>query len=329
MDDGSRILWIVILAFFCFAAYFAVAETSFASVSKIRIKTAMERGNKRASKTLKVLDEFDCAVTTILIGTNITHLGIASLVTVIVIRNWGTAYVPASTLITTVLVFFLSEMLPKSIAKRFCEPLALFTAASLLFFMKIFYPISSVLTAIGQAAARRIGQSEEVSVTEEELYDIIEDMTNDGVLDEDQGELMNSALDFGDLTLDNILTSREEIQAIEVHMSPAEIIAFLLKHHYNRYPVYDGSIDHIIGTLQMRKYLKAYRKSKNPDLRSLIDPPFFVRSQDWVDDLIENMSKKKNSLAIVLDEQNHTRGMVTIADALQELIQNEKGGDAV
>lgn len=210
MDDGSHLLWVVIVLFFLLAAYFAIAETSFASVSKIRIKAISERGNKRGTKAFQVLEEFDRAVTSILIGTNIAHLGIASLVTVIVIRNWGASLVTASTLITTILVFFLSEMLSKSIAKRYCEPLALATAGSLLIFMKVVKPIALILTKIGQTAAKIIGQEEDVSVTEEELHEIIEDMANEGVLNEEQSELIASALDFGDITVNNILTEREK-----------------------------------------------------------------------------------------------------------------------
>ncbi len=320
MDDGSSLLWTVVIIFFLFAAYFAVAETSFASVSKIRIKAAAERGDKRAVKALAVLEEFDRAVTTILVGTNITHLGIASIVTVLVIRSWGQAYVTASTLITTIAVFFFSEMLPKSIAKRYAEPLALVTASSLLFFMRILKPVAYVLTAIGQAASRLVGASEEVSVTEEELHDIIDGMTDGGMLDETKSELINSALDIADITVDSILTARVDMKALSVDTPSSEVVAFLLEHHHSRYPVYEGSIDHVIGNVQMRKYLNAYRKNKDAQLRYLIDPPFFVHYSVSVSDLIREMNKQKVSLAIVLDDWGGTYGMTTIADALEEFV---------
>ncbi len=320
MDEGSSFLWTVVFIFLLFAAYFAVAETAFASVSRIRIKTAAERGDKRGVDALKVLDEFDRAVTTVLVGTNITHLGIASIVTVLVIRSWGQAYVTVSTLITTIAVFFFSEMLPKSIAKRFAEPLALTTAGSLLFFMQVLKPVAFILTAIGQAASRLVGQTEEVSVTEEELHDIIDDMTEVGALDETKSELINSALDISDVTVDSILTARVDMQGLPVDMPSSEAVAFLLEHHHSRYPVYEGSIDHVIGTVQMRKYLNAYRKNKDIHLRDLIDPPFFVHYSVSVSDLIQEMNKQKVSLAIVLDDWGGTYGMTTIADALEELV---------
>ena len=160
MEDGSRLSWIIILVLFLFAAYFAVAETAFASVSKVKIKAAVERGDRKAEKAMGILENFDRTVTTVLIGTNIVHLVIASMVTVLVQRKWGMAAVTAGTLVTTIAVFFIGEMLPKSIAKRYSERLALATAGSLGFFIRIFSPISFVLTKIGQGLASLSGKEE-------------------------------------------------------------------------------------------------------------------------------------------------------------------------
>lgn len=320
MDDGSRLSGLIIVVLFFFAAYFAVAETAFASVSKIKIKAGVERGDARAEKALHILDNFDKAVTTILIGTNIVHLTIASMVTVIVTRRWGISAVTVGTIVTTIAVFFLGEMLPKSIAKRYSERLALATAGSLCFFMRIFTPISYVLTKIGQAAAKLSGPGEEVSVTEDELYDIIEDMTDGGALNEDQGELISSALEFGDITVDSILTARVDLEAIDVTEDPEKIVEYLKNHRHSRYPVYEETTDHIIGTVQLRKYLRAYRKDKHPDLRSLLDEPFFIHYSMKVADLIEDIREKKLSMAIVLDDFGGTRGIVTVEDVLEELV---------
>ncbi len=329
MDDGDGLLWLVILIFFCLAFYFAIAETAFASVSRVRIKAGAENGDKRAKKALMVLDDFDYAVTTILIGTNITHLGIASIVTVLVIRLWGPTLVSFSTIITTILVFFLSEMLPKSIAKRYCDALSLRTAGTLLVFMKLFHPLSALLAKIGQTAARLIGQEPEVTVTEEELHDIIEDMADDGMLGEEQSELMGSALAFPDITVDGILTPRDATEMIEVDTAPQEIIAFLLAHQHSRYPVYEKSRDRMIGTLRMQRYLKAYRQNQSPDLRQLIDPPLFAHKGERVSDLLRDMKEQKVSMAVVLDDAGQFYGVTTTEDALEALVGDLSGGEAV
>jgi len=320
MDDGSRLSWIMILVLFFFAAYFAVAETAFASVNKIKIKAAVDRGDLRAEKAMRILDDFDRAVTTVLIGTNIVHLVIASMVTVLVTRKWGMSAVAVGTLVTTIVVFFVGEMLPKSIAKRYSERLALATAGSLCFFMHLFSPISLILTKIGQAAAKLTHSEGEVSVTEDELYDIIEDMTDGGALNEDQGELISSALEFGDITVNSILTARVDMDAIDVTESPEKIVAYLKEHRHSRYPVYEGTTDHIIGTLQMRNYLRAYHKNPQPNLKGLLDEPFFIHYSMRVADMIEDIREKKLSMAIVLDDFGGTMGIVTMEDVLEELV---------
>ena len=320
MDDGNQLSWIIIAVFLLGAFYFAIAETAFASVSKIRLRALMEIGDSRAKNALYVLENFDQAVTTILIGTNVTHLGIASLVTVIVVNTWGMTYVSIATIITTIAVFFFSEMLPKSIAKRYCDRLSLTTASSLIFFMKILKPLAFILTKIGQTAAALIGKSDEVSVTEEELHVIIEDLTDDGVLSEDQSDLMSSALEFDEIKVDSILTARVDMDALEINTPPEQVVEFLLSHRHSRYPVYEGTIDHVVGTLQMRKYLKEYRKNKTVSLRSLIDAPFFVHYTVSVADLLRELNSQKVSVAIVLDDWGGTYGLTTAEDALEELV---------
>lgn len=173
MDAGPKQdLWNilpVIIVLLLGAAYFAVMETAFASASRIRLKAAADHGNRRAEQALYVLDHFDQAITTLLIGTNILHLTIATLVTVAVQRQWGMWAVTAGTLVTTVVVFFAGEMLPKSIAKKYAERLAMRTARSLRFFMVLFQPLSALLTAFGNAVARRVQSEPAVTVTEDEL----------------------------------------------------------------------------------------------------------------------------------------------------------------
>ena len=170
MDTGSRLSIIAIIILLGFAMYFAIAETAFATVSRIRLKTRLDKGDHRAKRALLVLDNFDKAITTVLIGTNIVHITVAAIVTVLVTRKWGISAVTAGTLVTTAVVFFVGEMLPKSIAKKYSERFCLQTASSLSFFMLIFTPLSAALTAIGHAVSNLTKGDPEVSVTEDELY---------------------------------------------------------------------------------------------------------------------------------------------------------------
>ena len=321
MDDGSRLPWILaVLLLFC-AAFFAVAETAYASCPKSRVKAAAERGDARAKTALLILDDFDKAISTLLICTNIVHIATASIVTVAVTKMWGLSAVSISTIVTTIVVFFAGEMLPKSIAKKYSEPLALATGPVLRFLMKVFTPLSALLTWIGQSAAKLTPDETPVSFTEDELYDIIEDMTEEGSLDEQQGELISSALQFGEVTVESVLTPRVDLVAVDISSSLESILAVIKTTNHSRLPVYEGSIDNIIGVLQIRKFIKAYlRLGNNLDLRPLLDEVFFIHQSTNIDELLPVMSKRKLNMAVVTDNYGGTLGIVTVEDILEELV---------
>ena len=324
MDGDSRsswLPWIVAVFLLLCAAYFAVAETAFASASRNKIKNAADKGDVRAEKALYVLDHFDRAISTLLIGTNIVHIAAASLITVAVTRLWGLNAVSVSTIVTTIVVFFAGEMLPKSIAKKYPERLSKATAGTLRFFMVLFWPISSLLTLIGRGAAALTPGEAEISVTEDELYDIIEDMTEEGSLDEEQGELISSALQFGEVTVESILTPRVDLEAIDIEDSLEEVLSQIKSQNHSRLPVYEGSVDNIIGILQIRRFIKAYLHSgKDLDLRSLLDQPFFIHQSTNIDELLPVMSKQRQNMAVVTDNYGGTLGIVTVEDILEELV---------
>ena len=324
MDGDSSSIYlsaIILLLLLFFAAYFAACETAFASVSRVRLKVEADRGDRRARRALFVTEHFDKAITTILIGTNIVHLAAAAYVTVLVTRRWGVNAVTLSTVVTTVVVFFVGEMLPKSIAKKYSERFSLGTAGSLCFFMRIFTPVSFLLTAIGSAAARLTRGDSEVSVTEDELYDIIETMTDEGELDAEQGELVTSALSFGDVTVESILTARVDVTALDVDWPSEKVMGILRDLHHSRIPVYEGTIDNIIGVLQIRKYMKAWLADReNISLRELLDEPYFIHQSMKIAELLPVMSGKKLNMAVVTDNYGGTLGIVTVEDILEELV---------
>lgn len=320
-DSNSILSAIIILALLFFAAYFGVCETAFAAVNRIKLKTAADRGDRAAKRAVYVCEHFDRAITSILIGNNIVQLSAASYITVLVTRRWGVDAVTLSTFLTTLLVFFVGEMLPKSIGKKYSERFSMGTAGSLCFFMRIFSPISFLLTAIGNAVAALTKGDSEVTVTEDELYDIIETMTDEGELDDAQGELVNNALSFGDVTVESILTARVDVVAAAVDMPTAQLLELVKNLRHSRIPVYEGSIDNIIGVLQIRKFIRAcLDHDNNVDLRSLLDEPYFIHQSTNIDELLPIMSSKKLNMAIVSDNYGGTLGIVTVEDILEELV---------
>ena len=320
MDDGSRSGFLAALILLFFAMICAVTETSMASVSRVKVKTASDRGDRKAARVLYILERFDKAITTNLICTNIIHLSIASIVTTAVTRTWGLSAVTVSTIITTFAVFYAGEMLPKSIAKKYSFSFAKATAGILIFFMKILSPLSAAMSALSAfVSAGKAGESEK-TVTEDELQDIIEDMTEEGSLDEDQGELVSSALQFVEVTAQDILTPRVEMEALDIESGPEEALKLIKTSGHSRIPVYEKTVDNIIGILHVRTFIKAYMKGDAAEIRPLLEDAYFIKGTTPIHDLLQLMSGDKQSLAMVTDPRGGILGLVTIEDILEELV---------
>ncbi|MBP5552024.1 MAG: HlyC/CorC family transporter, partial [Spirochaetales bacterium] len=213
------------------------------------------------------------------------------------------------------------EMLPKSIAKKHPEKLILRCAGLLSLLMKILSPLANLLTAIGRSVTKHQKGDAPVSVTEDELHDIIDEMAEEGTLDENQSDLISSALEFGDVTAESILTPRVDIAAIDIEDDPEEILAFIRKQTHSRIPVYEGTIDNIIGVVQIRKFLKSYLQTGSiPDIRETMDKVYYAHQSTEIHELLPQMSKKKLNMAVITDSYGGTLGIITVEDILEELV---------
>ncbi|MBQ2311641.1 MAG: hemolysin family protein [Clostridia bacterium] len=326
-------LWVIILLFL--AAFFAVSETAIASANRNKLRVASERGDLRADRALFVLDNFDRAITTILICTNIIHIAAAAIVTVYVTAKYGAGAVSISTIIMTVLVFFFGEMLPKSVAKKYANRFTLSNAGLIMVLMKVLTPFSFVLAKIGDLASRLTKAEQELTVTEDELHDIIEDMTEEGTLEEDEGELIQSAIEFGDITVRTIMTPIDKVVSINAEDSAEEILEQIKSQVHSRLPVYSGDLNHIIGILQIRTYIRAYLADKNDlDIKKLLNKPLFINQDLKIDELLPIMAEHQFTLAVAHDGHGHSTGVVSVEDILEELVgeiwdedDKDKGGE--
>lgn len=320
MDSDSRAIILVILLFIA-SAYCALAETAFASVSKNKIKILSDKGNRRAKKAMYVIDNFEDAITTILICTNVAHIMAASTVTVYVTRKWGLSFVTISTVVTTIAMFFVGEMIPKSIGKKASIEMSLFCSGLLSVLMKILKPFAGLLSRIGETLLKHIKSDEEVSVTEDEIYDIIEDMMEEGALDEKQSDLISSALSFGEVTVGAILTPRVDIVGIDINTDADAVLDFARQQTHSRIVVYDKTIDNVVGVLQIRKFLKGYIVSGEiPSVRELMDEVYYAHSSIQIDELLGNMTKNRLNMAVILDGYGGVLGIVTVEDILEEIV---------
>ncbi len=315
--------WYYVLLFFLIlgGGYFAGSEIAYASVNKIRIKNYAEDGDARAKKALYILNNFDKSISTLLVGNNLMHIGAATTATVIATRTWGQGAVAYSTLITTLVVFLVSEMIPKNLAKSRNEDFALAVAESLYVLMKILTPVVFFFTSISKGVSKLFKKQEEPTVTEDELYDILETIKEEGSLEAGKSKLISSALEFADVTAQDALTARVDVVAIDIDSTCDEILQTIKEEKYSRLPVYEDNIDHIIGILNIRKFLKVYMKQGNHiNLRALLDPPYFVPKTTKIDDLLQEMSRRKLHMAIVNDDYGGTLGIMTVEDILEELV---------
>lgn len=313
--------WLFVGVLFLCAAYFAVCETGVTSVSRIRLRTRLDQGDRRAQKALYIQDNFDQAISAILIGTNIVHISTATLVTILVKARWGVSFVALGTVLCTIAVFFVGEMLPKSLAKRYSERCALVTAASLCFFMRIFKPLARFLSWVGDRFGALIKGDKEYTVTEDELYDVIDNLTEERGLDEQRGELVRSALEFAAVPVESVLTARVDLTALDVDWRVEKIVSVIRASSHTRLPVYEGTIDNIIGVLQIRRYILGYRQRGNAvELRDYLDEPCFVHQSAVLDEVLEELNGRHLNMAIVIDNYGGTVGVVTVEDILEQLV---------
>lgn len=313
-------------------AYFAAAETAFASVSKIRIISEADDGNPRAKKALFVLDNFDKALTTLLIGNNVMHIACSAAATLLASKLWGNSAVTAATFVTAFTVFIFAEMIPKAYAKACCECLSVRLAPSLTVLMAVLSPLSFVFSGVSRAISKLAGPADTASptVTEEELFDIIENIDEKDEIDEDAAERVQSALEFTVKTVSFVLTPWYKTIKIDLGMSDEEILEVIKEETFSRLPVLgeDGSV---AGILPIRMFLKARIRGRKVSMsRSMLDKPFYLPSDMPIDEALDELSSNRKHMAIVRDEDGRTAGIVTVEDILEELVgeiyDEEEGG---
>ncbi|MBR7178207.1 MAG: HlyC/CorC family transporter [Oscillospiraceae bacterium] len=302
------------------SGYFACMETAYTAVSKVRLRTLADKGNKRAQKALWICDRFDKTLTTILVGNNIFHAACASLSALLVLRQFGEGYVAAGTVVTTVIVYLFAEMLPKSLAKARSEEIALLCSGSMVWLVKLLTPISAIFSGIANALAKVFSDGEESTVTEEDLISIIDTLEDEGVLEPEQMELVNSAMEFRDKLAKDIMIPIEFVEAVPSTMPTAELVKLATTLSYSRLPVYEGSRDNIVGILPVNLFLSGQVSGKPVPLRKLLMKPYVFDSNTEISTLLQRMRLNKLHMVFVVDENRKKVGIITMEDLLEELV---------
>ena len=332
MGSDSIPLWIIFIICVIGGAYFAATESAFSAVNKIKIKSLADDGQKSAKGVLAILNNFEKALTTLLIGNNVTKIAGASVFTILatdIFAELGKSetYLESfefsiiCSVMSTVIIFLFSEMIPKSFANDRSQTVSLFFQGSLRLLMKLLFPIAALFNLISNGAKKLFSKGEaEPSITEDELTEIIETAEEEGIVDEEQSDMLKSALEFTKTTVDEIMTMEKDMNAISVNATPAEVLPLILNTVHSRFPVRAANSDRIVGILRVRTYLKEYRRNQRVNIRSIMTTPYIVRENAKIDDLLTHMRQHKIQMAIVQDEKKKVVGLVTIEDILEELV---------
>lgn len=319
MESDSLSLIIII---FCvvMSAYFSATETAFSSLNRIRIKNMVEKGNKKAALVLRLSDNYDSLLSTILIGNNIVNIASASLATLIFVRYFGEeAGASISTVVTTIVVLIFGEVSPKSIAKENPESFAMFSAPFLSVLIKILTPANFLFKLWKKLLSKIIKSEGDHSITEEELLTIVEEAEQEGGIDEQESSLIRSAIEFSELEAADILTPRVDVVGIASDTPEEEIAKIFVQTGFSRLPVYEGSIDHIIGIIYQKDFHN-YVYHTNKDISAIIRPVLFIAKSKNIGELLKELQLKKSHIAVVMDEFGGTVGIVTLEDVLEELV---------
>lgn len=310
----------IIVVLLLFSAIFSASETAYNSVNKARLRSIADDGNKRAIMAIKISDNFDKALTTILIGNNIVNLTASALTTIYVTNRFGIEYVAAGTAIITVIVILFGEIIPKNLANEFPEAFSLFIAYPLNALIVLFTPIVWVLLKIKNFIVRLCGgEDKQPTLTEEELMYIIDEIEDEGVLNEEESDLVKSALEFHDISISEILIPRVNVAAVDIEDSIEEIRDVFLSTHFSRLPVYEKTIDNIVGIIHQKNFFDMYLEGRR-DINEILQKPLYIFGLTAISEIMREMQKTKNHMAIVVDQYGGTQGIVTMEDIIEELV---------
>ena len=319
MDKLLPYIGIVICIFF--SAFFSGSEIAFASVNTLRLKTRAENGSKAAKIAHYICEVYEKALCTILIGNNLVNIASSSIATVIAMDLVGDEGAVYATFVMTVLILIFGEIMPKILAKDHCDAFVLTTASPLRLLMIITKPLVTAITwVIGKISLLWGGDPEPEPITPDELMTIIETVEDEGVIDEDRSELLQSAVGFGETTIEEILTPRVDLLSIDLSDSREEILKAMNESPFSRLPVYNEDVDSIIGILYLNHAYRVLSEQPDTPIRDLMQPAFFLHRSTRLPVALRALRDRHLQMAVVLDDFGGTCGVVTLEDIVEELV---------
>ena len=317
-SDGIRTL-LFMLVLVCFSAYFSATETAFSSFNRIRVKNLAESGDRRAQRVMTLAGNYDRLLSTILVGNNIVNILLTSLATVFFVNLYGQSKgATIATVVSTIVVLIFGEISPKSLAKDHAESFAMATAPVLQGIVILLYPVNWLFSLWKKLLSILFKSKAEQAVTEEELLTIVDEAEQGGSLNEQESDLIRRVIDFNDREAVDILIPRVDVTGIEADATAAELAQVFADTGYSRLPVYEDTMDRILGVVNLKDYLLA--ADRHPTPRQIMQPAVFVPPTVKIRLLLKQLQTAKSHIAIVSDEYGGTLGIVTMEDILEELV---------
>jgi CBS domain containing-hemolysin-like protein len=304
------------------SAYFSATETAFSSLNKTRLKALSEKGNKKADLALSLEEKYDKLISTILIGNNIVNITLASIGTLMfvkIMQGDQDAGATLSTVVVTVTVLIFGEITPKSIAKDNPEKFAMFSAPFLHALMVVLTPINFLFSQWKKLISKIFKVSEDTKMSQEELLLLVEEVQQEGSIDESEGELLKNAIEFRDQVAEDILTHRTDLEAVSVDTDKEEVARVFTQSRFSRLLVYEENIDNIVGVLNIKDFYMNSGITDKP-LQEVMTQPIFIHQSEKIRDLLNQLRAAKTHIAVVIDEYGGTLGIVTMEDILEELV---------
>lgn len=320
MDDGSITLLVALVILIAFSAFFSASETAFSSLNQIRLKSRAEEGDTSAARVLAMAEKYDKLLSSILIGNNIVNIAAASIGTVLFTKWLGEERgATASTIVLTIVVLIFGEVTPKTLAKEMPETIATAVSPVLSLLLALFTPLTWLFSQWKKLLGRFVHSSESDTITEGELITMVSEAESDGELTDRESQLIRSAIEFDDVEVEEILTPRVDVVAVEDNISLEQLAQTFAESGYSRLPVYHDTIDNIIGVVHEKDFYLA-RLKKTAALEDLIAPPLYTTGSTQISQLLRTLREQHHHMAVVVDEYGGTEGIITLEDILEELV---------
>ena len=322
MDPSVIPQLVALVVLLILSAFFSSAETSLVSVNQIRMRSLAENGNVRAKRVLAITSNQSKMLSAILIGNNIVNISASSLATIVAQRIWGNAAVSIATGVLTILVLIFGEISPKTLATANADKLAMLFSGPIRILMIVLTPFIIIINFLAKGVLRLLGYKEDknkTSFTEDELRTIVEVSHEEGVLENDEREMINNVFDFGESQAKDVMIPRIDMTCISIDSTFDEIVEVFRKDKYTRLPVYETSVDNVIGIINVKDLLLCEDK-KNFSVQNILRKPYYTYEYKKISELMEELKKTSNNFTIIVDEYGSTVGMITLEDLLEEIV---------